>query len=508
MKKRVVSMILIAIVILQSNLLVLASNKYDSYSKKTKIGIDGLKSLVGTILEDGHGEVTMDDPFGKKGDIDPLAIPLNSNNMYVYECLYEFSDDISYSDFSEMVDSLETIYDLAQPYEFTDSDSNCTYYNYFDGDYYYTLSYNSNNNRVCFRTSTKESLKEKDNYFKKAINQSIDDHESDINPIDNAVQNSYDTVKNWLLNPSSLIVYDCYAMPSATDNLMMKKSKDDTLGSTYDRIDVCLYVGAQNKMGGISDSLYAFIYDLDGNLLEDMTYDDYKEDNSNLSHDMAALWLQYTYSMNLNDWRTWNKYEFDENGNWRKTAEPERNKNIVKYIENQDDFGTENDIEKIKVENSFQTDNPVVLELITQYYNATANKNLDKLQQLGEDIDESSKESILANPIESYNNIAIYFKDGLTQGEYNVYVYYEAKLPDIDQLVPSLGNMYLATREDGNLYVVDPNSHQEVADFLREAQTEEDVQELIANVNEKYQSVYLSNKELQEVIQKMRKDVS
>ena len=155
-----------------------------------------------------------------------------------------------------------------------------------------------------------------------------------------------------------------------------------------------------------------------------------------------------------------------------------------------------------------QTDNPVVLELITQYYNATANKNLDKLQQLGEDIDESSKESILANPIESYNNIAIYFKDGLTQGEYNVYVYYEAKLPDIDQLVPSLGNMYLATREDGNLYVVDPNSHQEVADFLREAQTEEDVQELIANVNEKYQSVYLSNKELQEVIQKMRKDVS
>ena len=297
-------------------------------------------------------------------------------------------------------------------------------------------------------------------------------------------------------------------MPSATDNLMMKKSKDDTLGSTYDRIDVCLYVGAQNKMGGISDSLYAFIYDLDGNLLEDMTYDDYKEDNSNLSHEMAALWLQYTYSMNLNDWRTWNKYEFDENGNWRKTAEPERNKNIVKYIENQDDFGTENDIEKIKVENSFQTDNPVVLELITQYYNATANKNLDKLQQLGEDIDESSKESILANPIESYNNIAIYFKDGLTQGEYNVYVYYEAKLPDIDQLVPSLGNMYLATREDGNLYVVDPNSHQEVADFLREAQTEEDVQELIANVNEKYQSVYLSNKELQEVIQKMRKDVS
>ena len=239
-----------------------------------------------------------------------------------------------------------------------------------------------------------------------------------------------------------------------------------------------------------------------------MTYDDYKEDNSNLSHEMAALWLQYTYSMNLNDWRTWNKYEFDENGNWRKTAEPERNKNIVKYIENQDDFGTENDIEKIKVENSFQTDNPVVLELITQYYNATANKNLDKLQQLGEDIDESSKESILANPIESYNNIAIYFKDGLTQGEYNVYVYYEAKLPDIDQLVPSLGNMYLATREDGNLYVVDPNSHQEVADFLREAQTEEDVQELIANVNEKYQSVYLSNKELQEVIQKMRKDVS
>ena len=112
--------------------------------------------------------------------------------------------------------------------------------------------------------------------------------------------------------------------------------------------------------------------------------------------------------------------------------------------------------------NPLQTDNAAIQEAVTQYYTAVAAKDFDTLQNLGDVVGDTDRDKINSNPIESYNNIAIYYKSGLTDSSYNVYVYYEAKLPNIDQLVPSLGNLYLATKEDGSLYVVNPNSDQQV----------------------------------------------
>lgn len=149
-----------------------------------------------------------------------------------------------------------------------------------------------------------------------------------------------------------------------------------------------------------------------------------------------------------------------------------------------------------------QTENSAILETVQKYYNAVASKNMEEIQSLCESLDDASKQTILASPIESYNNITIYFKNGLTEGSYNVYPYYEAKMPNIDQLVPSLGNIYLDTREDGSLYVVDYKNNAEVAEFMENAKTDQDVQDLIARVNNDYNAVVASNTQLQEVIEK------
>ena len=86
--------------------------------------------------------------------------------------------------------------------------------------------------------------------------------------------------------------------------------------------------------------------------------------------------------------------------------------------------------------NPLQTDNAAIQEAVTQYYTAVAAKDFDTLQNLGDVVGDTDRDKINSNPIESYNNIAIYYKPGLTDSSYNVYVYYEAKLPNIDQLVP------------------------------------------------------------------------
>ena len=157
-----------------------------------------------------------------------------------------------------------------------------------------------------------------------------------------------------------------------------------------------------------------------------------------------------------------------------------------------------------EAENPLQTDNAAIQDAVTKYYTAVAAKDFDALQSLGDVVGDADKEKINSNPIESYNNITIYYKPGLTDGSYNVYVYYEAKLPNIDQLVPSLGNLYLATKEDGTLYVVNPNSDQQVSDFMKQAKKDSDVQELIAKINSEYKAVLDSNSDLQEMIDKMK----
>ena len=153
---------------------------------------------------------------------------------------------------------------------------------------------------------------------------------------------------------------------------------------------------------------------------------------------------------------------------------------------------------------ALQTDNAAVQEAVTQYYNAVAAKDFDALQTLGDVVGDTDRDKINSNPIESYNNISVYYKQGLTDGSYNVYVYYEAKLPNIEQLVPSLGNLYLSTKEDGTLYVVNPSSDQQVSDFMEQAKNDSNVQELIAKTNSEYQAVLDSNSDLQAMIAKMK----
>lgn len=155
--------------------------------------------------------------------------------------------------------------------------------------------------------------------------------------------------------------------------------------------------------------------------------------------------------------------------------------------------------------NLLQTENQAILDIVTKYYNAIASNDIDELQQIGDPVDDESKAKILSNPIESFSNISIYYKAGLIEDSYNVYIYYEAKLPNIDQLIPSLGNLYLVTKEDGSLYVVDPQTHQDVADFMeKNAEEDADVLELRARVNSAYNDIVNSNPDLDALIKKIK----
>lgn len=140
-----------------------------------------------------------------------------------------------------------------------------------------------------------------------------------------------------------------------------------------------------------------------------------------------------------------------------------------------------------------QTD---ILTFVTSYYNARAEKDYDTLATLSEVFDDTTKSEVQNEDtaVESYSNIMTYSKAGLTDGSYVVYAYFDAKLTGVTTLAPCLRELYLITDSEGNLVIADLDAEQEA--FIEEARTDDDVQALITDVDNKLANVKASDETL------------
>ncbi len=142
-------------------------------------------------------------------------------------------------------------------------------------------------------------------------------------------------------------------------------------------------------------------------------------------------------------------------------------------------------------------DSSEILSLVTRYYNAAAQKDEETLSGIVNPWNETVRENIFDNNIvESYNNISTYSKSGPEAGTYVTYVYYEGKLAGFDTLVPSLSMLYLFTDTDGTLKVGDREEDPEIAGYISSISSDADVQDLIREVNTKYETAVGSDPEL------------
>ena len=79
------------------------------------------------------------------------------------------------------------------------------------------------------------------------------------------IKDGYERIKDRLLDPESMVVYDCYAWTGKTEEQYeaeRKAQKDDSETELPDDLFVTYYhVGARNKMGGMSEAQYIVLYD-------------------------------------------------------------------------------------------------------------------------------------------------------------------------------------------------------------------------------------------------------
>ena len=182
-------------------------------------------------------------------------------------------------------------------------------------------------------------------------------------------------------------------------------------------------------------------------------------------------------------------------GSGKKTSDSETGSQTI-------ETGTETQAQT-ETEEALTENDLTVLETVQKYYTAMGNKDLDTLSGMTESLSDSDKQKIESSIIQSYNNIAVYSKKGPVDNSYVVFAYYEAKVGDVEELVPSVVCLYLKPDENGGLCVADWKSDQDTNDYIEKVIQNSDVQALIKDVNDKYQEIVSCNDELQKIVQEM-----
>ena len=152
---------------------------------------------------------------------------------------------------------------------------------------------------------------------------------------------------------------------------------------------------------------------------------------------------------------------------------------------------------------------PQINALMKEYYQAATDGDIEKIRMLTDSVDEETLiyQQKRSAYIEEYRELKCYTKAGPVENSFVVYVYYEVKFKDMDTLVPGISPYLVYTREDGSCYIQEGEVDEGENLYLEEISAQNDVVDLMNRVQVKFNEVVLENKELNNYLAQMRKDL-
>lgn len=148
--------------------------------------------------------------------------------------------------------------------------------------------------------------------------------------------------------------------------------------------------------------------------------------------------------------------------------------------------------------------------LLATYYNALANGDVNTIQSISNFVEDMDVIRIqeLSKYIESYPVIEIYTKPGPVENSYIAYVYTQNTFYGHETLVSGLMTFYVCTNEEGNLYLNDGETSEDIQNYIRTVSLQEDVVELNNKVNAEYNDQRLNDAQLDEYISELEREVN
>lgn len=130
-----------------------------------------------------------------------------------------------------------------------------------------------------------------------------------------------------------------------------------------------------------------------------------------------------------------------------------------------------------------------ITALINRYFTALAACDIETLNNICETAEPFDAEVLAehASYIQGYRNVDCTIMDGLVEGTYVVYAYYEMKFYYIDTPAPALVQLYIKTGEDQMPYIYQGVIDGELSAYIAELTASQEISGLADEVNKKLQ---------------------
>lgn len=139
---------------------------------------------------------------------------------------------------------------------------------------------------------------------------------------------------------------------------------------------------------------------------------------------------------------------------------------------------------------------PDVNTLLDTYYKALSDKDVDSLEAVLDSLTPEDARAILESDyIESYSNVQVYTKQGLTEDSYVAFVCYDHKYKGYDTLLPGMSYLYVETDSEGVLYIRSEVTEEQMA-HITQVLDAEDTQQLLQETQNAYEEAVQGDAQL------------
>lgn len=171
---------------------------------------------------------------------------------------------------------------------------------------------------------------------------------------------------------------------------------------------------------------------------------------------------------------------------------------------------TEEEVQEMPTYDLEENAYPEVNNVVRAYYDAQASGDMETISSLNTYLNDIQKIKVeeLSKYIESYPQLDVYTKPGLTDNTYVAYVCSEVKFYDLDTTIPGMQTYYIGQDENGTYYINNGTYDDTVSNYIKEVTLQDDVVDLNNKVVVAYNDLLAEDENLSEFLAYMKEKIN
>lgn len=153
---------------------------------------------------------------------------------------------------------------------------------------------------------------------------------------------------------------------------------------------------------------------------------------------------------------------------------------------------------------------PEICNAVRAYYDAQANGDVEVISSMNSYLNDIEKLRLeqLSKYIDTYVDINVYTKPGMSDNSYVAYVTSNVKFTDMEKTLPGMQAYYIEGREDGGYNISDGTYDETVYDYIKKITLQDDVVVLNNKVASEYNSLISDDVEMNEFVAYLKEKIN